>query len=388
MVSADGHVRRVVASDSVPMAGVRVLLHEVGTAKQGPIDSTFTDPTGGFRFRFQTDSGSLYLVSTRHDGIEFFSTPLNARADRPDTGIAIVVADTTSAGPASAAITVPVRHIVIARPGNDGLRNVLDMLTLRNTSSYTWVAPDSLRPAWSMTLPPMTEDLDVGQGDISPEAVERRGDSLLVFAPLSPGEKQIAVEYHLPRGRQGLTFGFREPAERINVLIEETEARVTGFHAAAIDTQVVEGRTFRRWGGPVAAGDTIRIDFGGRNGGEQWLLLALVGVVLTVLAVAAWRYRVLAVLFIVVSATACQSETGGVRAIRIVDDAGDTTTLASPAKRVVSLMPATTELLFAIGAGDALVGRTKWCDYPPAATASAFGIMPSPTSATAVAAGG
>jgi ABC-type Fe3+-hydroxamate transport system substrate-binding protein len=31
---------------------------------------------------------------------------------------------------------------------------------------------------------------------------------------------------------------------------------------------------------------------------------------------------------------------------------------------VVSLIPATTELLFAIGAGPALVGRTSYCDYP------------------------
>ena len=48
----------------------------------------------------------------------------------------------------------------------------------------------------------------------------------------------------------------------------------------------------------------------------------------------------------------------------VVDDAGDTTRLAAPAGRVVSLIPATTELLFAIGAGEAVVGRTTWCDYP------------------------
>lgn len=47
-----------------------------------------------------------------------------------------------------------------------------------------------------------------------------------------------------------------------------------------------------------------------------------------------------------------------------VDDAGDTTRLEAPAARVVSLIPATTELLFALGAGDAVVGRTTWCDYP------------------------
>jgi iron complex transport system substrate-binding protein len=58
-------------------------------------------------------------------------------------------------------------------------------------------------------------------------------------------------------------------------------------------------------------------------------------------------------------------------ALRVVDDAGDTVRLAASAHRVVSLIPATTELLFALGAGDLVVGRTTWCDYPPAAQAIA-----------------
>jgi ABC-type Fe3+-hydroxamate transport system substrate-binding protein len=45
--------------------------------------------------------------------------------------------------------------------------------------------------------------------------------------------------------------------------------------------------------------------------------------------------------------------------------AADTT----PAHRVVSLSPAFTELLFAVGAGDRVVGRTAWCDAPDEARA-------------------
>jgi iron complex transport system substrate-binding protein len=48
----------------------------------------------------------------------------------------------------------------------------------------------------------------------------------------------------------------------------------------------------------------------------------------------------------------------------VVDDAGDSVSVRAPAARVVSLIPATTELLFAIGAGAVVVGRTQWCDYP------------------------
>jgi len=47
----------------------------------------------------------------------------------------------------------------------------------------------------------------------------------------------------------------------------------------------------------------------------------------------------------------------------------DGRTAGRPAQRIVSLLPSFTEILFAIGAGDRIVGRTQWCDYPPAALA-------------------
>ncbi len=66
---------------------------------------------------------------------------------------------------------------------------------------------------------------------------------------------------------------------------------------------------------------------------------------------------------------ACRNAPANNARIHLVDDAGDTVRLAAPARRVVSLIPATTELLFAIGADSAVVGRTSYCDYPAKAKA-------------------
>ena len=37
------------------------------------------------------------------------------------------------------------------------------------------------------------------------------------------------------------------------------------------------------------------------------------------------------------------------------------------ARRIASLYPASTEILFALGVGDRVIARSKWCDYPVAA---------------------
>jgi ABC-type Fe3+-hydroxamate transport system substrate-binding protein len=52
-----------------------------------------------------------------------------------------------------------------------------------------------------------------------------------------------------------------------------------------------------------------------------------------------------------------------------VDDLGDTIRSGRAARRIVSLSPVTTEILFALGAGGRLVGRSHWDLYPEAARA-------------------
>ncbi|MDA1116588.1 MAG: cobalamin-binding protein [Proteobacteria bacterium] len=53
--------------------------------------------------------------------------------------------------------------------------------------------------------------------------------------------------------------------------------------------------------------------------------------------------------------------------VRVTDDYGREVRLPAPARRVVSLAPHLTELMYAAGAGARLVGALQYSDFPPAA---------------------
>src|SRR2546430_8992668 len=49
------------------------------------------------------------------------------------------------------------------------------------------------------------------------------------------------------------------------------------------------------------------------------------------------------------------------------DDLGRRVYLAKPARRIVSLSPSSTEILFVVGLDSEILGVTTCCDYPPQA---------------------
>ena len=133
---------------------------------------------------------------------------------------------------------------------------MLDLIVLRNDGRVARVAPDSSRPSWRLVLPPGAGDMQVGESDLSPDAIVREGDTVNVLAPLAPGQKQLSLEYSVTPVREA-RVPRRTRAAPVNLLVEERSARVSGGTLALADSQVIEGRSFRRYTGNVPPGGSV-----------------------------------------------------------------------------------------------------------------------------------
>lgn len=276
---------RPAGGDSLRVPGARVVLHRVTPDVQGPVDSVASDARGRFRFNFARDTGALHLLSARHDGIEYFSTPIDGRGAPQARSVTLVVHDTSSSAP----VGVSARHVVIPRPGEDGSREVLDLVMLSNQGDKTRVAPDSSSASWTGPLPRASEGLELGESDVSPDAVLRRGDTAIVSAPIAPGEKQLAFQYHLGRGHREIEIPVGRDSTTFSVLLEEPGARASAPGLALADSQLIEGRSFRRWTGELPASSTVRVTLPGATADSRPLLAAMVAVLALGLLLAAWR---------------------------------------------------------------------------------------------------
>jgi iron complex transport system substrate-binding protein len=79
--------------------------------------------------------------------------------------------------------------------------------------------------------------------------------------------------------------------------------------------------------------------------------------------------RLIAALVLLFAGCTGQAELPGDEGpIQIVDDLGRNITLEKHPERIVSTAPSNTEILFALGLGDRVIGVTEYCDYPPEAT--------------------
>ena len=296
----DGIVMHGEAKGPRPISGVRIVLHRVGSDRAGPLDSAVTDARGRYRFRFST-SGSpdaIYFVSASYDGIAYFSVPLREPVTSGDDA-QITVFDTTS-GPVP--IHVVGHHVIVGSPDGRGDRQAVEVFELQNDSSVTRVSSGRIQPVWETTLPRGAANAKINPtGDISPNAVSFTEGRVRLFAPISPGARQLSYAYQLGRDALPLSIALDAPTGVLEVLTEEPRATVTGANLTEVAPTSTAGRTFRRFlAQNVAAQSAVLIDVPFALGESRVRWFAAVAVVsglamLGSMAVALRRRRVVTV---------------------------------------------------------------------------------------------
>jgi hypothetical protein len=257
-VGVSGRVLRG-GRDTVPLSGAWVVLHKVTREGGGPLDSVRTDARGRYRLPLRNpDSTGIYVVSALYDSLAYFSLPLNV-AGRPAVHVEDIVTFRTSVnGPP---IRLTRRLVTAAGASEDGTREILEILELENAGLTTRITRDTLVPTWAGRVPEGAGQLRAGQGDVSPEAMVFRHDSVIVLGAIPPGPvKQVTYGYSLRAGTRALVIPIDQPTVELNLLVEDTAAAVTAPKLEALGVQEIERRRFATYrAGPLAPGDRVEI---------------------------------------------------------------------------------------------------------------------------------
>ena len=242
----EGRVTRPAESGRpVGVAKQWVVLHRVATSGGAPLDSVLTGRDGRYRINYVADTrdpDALYFVSSRYAGIAYFSPPLrNPRVSGGDADV-IVYETTTDASK----LIIQGRHLVVSAP-RAGRREIAEIFELENPGTRTLVARDSTTPVWWTAIAAQAESASVAPGDVSAGAMTFRPGRAELFAPVSPGVRQVALTYLLDEDDLPLSVPLQQKAALLEVLLEEPRASVEGAKLTEVAPATIEGRQFRRF---------------------------------------------------------------------------------------------------------------------------------------------
>ena len=290
-MSVSGRVLRG-GRDTVPLPNAVVVLHRMASASAGPIDSVRSDARGRYRLALRNpDSTSGYVVSVWYDSIAYFSLPLNV-VSRPAVHVEDIL--TFPASRTGPPLRLARRLATISTATTDGSREVLEILELENPGQATRITDDTLVPTWAGRLPERAGQYRAGQGDVSPEAMRFRTDSVLIYAPIPPGPaKQLSYDYTLAAGARTFVMPIDQPTVEVNLLVEDTAALVIAPKLESFGVKEIEGRRFAAYrAGPLAAGERVEIRLPPGKFRAQALLPYVIAVVAAGMLVAlVWALR-------------------------------------------------------------------------------------------------
>lgn len=101
--------------DEEPLAGIPVILHQVGGGSGATVSTDTTDAEGGFRFVLEAEGGEIYFAAIRYGGSMYIGPAVEAGGE-PVTGYILRVEPGSEAGAVASALSGPGPAPTAARP--------------------------------------------------------------------------------------------------------------------------------------------------------------------------------------------------------------------------------------------------------------------------------
>ena len=245
LVTAELRGRVVLGDTALP--STQVILHRVGTDTSGPLDSLNTGPDGSFRFRLASvpDPGveqTVYFASVLYDGVSYFGSAIHL-AVQLDTLYEIRVYDAEPAPVAGAELPLEARYTLLEE--QQGFWTATDLLQVNNPEQHTLVATAE-GVTWAYPLPEGASDLEIGGGQMTPDAAELIDGHLRVTSSIPPGMREFVVRYRL--ADPFITLSLPGFTGEMELLVREPAPplEVAGLQPAA-PVEMEPGVTYRRF---------------------------------------------------------------------------------------------------------------------------------------------
>jgi hypothetical protein len=155
----------------------------------------------------------------------------------------IIVYDTTTD---TSKLHLQGRHFVLSAPRGTQ-REVVEVFEIENEGIHTVVPRDANTPIWSFGLPAAARGAAVSLGDVAAAAVNIHPGRAELFAPISPGLRQLVLTYVVDADDFPLAQPLGRKTSVLEVLLEEPRASVEGAHLTEVANAAIESRVFRRF---------------------------------------------------------------------------------------------------------------------------------------------
>ena len=297
MWTVAGQVQLGKRAGPLPVPNLWVVVHRIasdstGKVSGGPLDSARTDRAGRFRIRYpHSGEQATYIAITEYEGVSYISSPFN-RPTVTGEDAAIMVFDTVSP---PYPIQVAGRHLIITAPDPASRRRIVEVYELLNDSVHTVIGTEK-NPVWRATLPDGAKDVQINpEGDVSPVMTKIDGNHLLVFAPVSPGMRQLSFTYTLGADAFPWAMTVGDSTSVFELLIQEQEAAVEGGGFTEVRGVQQDGIAYRRFlSQALPSRATVRLSMPKAVSRSQskvveWIVGVVAALMLVALGLVMWR---------------------------------------------------------------------------------------------------